>query len=134
VRERGPVEKVTNLLAGMALGATEQLPEAERHLNHEAHLTDSLAVRLSGRAAELVVSGQGSTRAANDLSGATELATRMVTEFGPFAGSRPDRLPGRQGGLPARRFGRRTTPVLAGTQRTVDKEVARLLRKRRAAR
>jgi cell division protease FtsH len=77
-----PVAKVTILPAGAALGATHQLPEVERHLYSEGYLRDTLAVRLGGRAAELVVSGEGSTGAADDLAGATELATRMVREFG----------------------------------------------------
>ena len=77
-----PVAKVTILPAGQALGVTEQLPLVERHLYGEDYLMDSLAVRLGGRAAELVVLGQGSTGAANDLAGATDLATRMVREFG----------------------------------------------------
>ena len=77
-----PVEKVTILPAGQALGATEQLPLVERHLYGEDYLLDMLAVLLGGRAAELVVFGQGSTGAANDLAKATELATKMVREFG----------------------------------------------------
>ncbi|HEV7208283.1 MAG TPA: ATP-dependent zinc metalloprotease FtsH, partial [Mycobacteriales bacterium] len=77
-----PVAKVTILPAGMALGVTEQLPLTERHLYSEGYLTDSLAVRLGGRAAELIVFGEGSTGASNDLAGATDLATRMVREFG----------------------------------------------------
>src|SRR4029077_13653899 len=54
----------------------------ERHLYGEDYLTDSLAVRLGGRAAELVELGQGSTGASNDLASATDLATKMVREFG----------------------------------------------------
>jgi cell division protease FtsH len=77
-----PVAKVTILPAGQALGVTEQLPLVERHLYGEDYLLDSLAVRMGGRAAELVVLGQGSTGASNDLAGATELAVRMVREFG----------------------------------------------------
>ena len=77
-----PVAKVTILPAGQALGVTEQLPLVERHMYGEDYLHDSLAVRLGGRAAELVVLGQGSTGAANDLAGATDLATKMVREFG----------------------------------------------------
>ncbi len=77
-----PVAKVTILPAGQALGVTEQLPLVERHMYGEDYLHDSLAVRLGGRAAELVVIGQGSTGAANDLAGATDLATKMVREFG----------------------------------------------------
>ena len=78
----GPVEKVTILPAGQALGVTEQLPLVERHLYGEDYLTDSLRVRLGGRAAELVEFGQGSTGAANDLASATEMATKMIREFG----------------------------------------------------
>ena len=77
-----PVAKVTILPAGMALGVTEQLPLVERHLYGEDYLDDSLAVRLGGRAAELVVLRQGSTGAANDLAQATDLAVKMVREFG----------------------------------------------------
>jgi cell division protease FtsH len=77
-----PVVKITILPAGQALGATEQLPFVERHLYGEDYLNDMLAVRLGGRAAELVELGQGSTGAANDLASATELAIKMVREFG----------------------------------------------------
>ena len=55
-----PVAKVTILPAGQALGVTEQLPEDERHLYPESYLKDSLAVRLGGRAAELLVLGEPS--------------------------------------------------------------------------
>ena len=124
-----PVAKVTILPAGMALGATEQLPEAERHLYGEGYLTDLLAVRMGGRAAELVVFGHGSTGAANDLAGATELATKMVTEFGlspelgPVGYPQAEQrfLPGPVADLAGRRFSEQT-------QRVVDREVARLLR------
>jgi cell division protease FtsH len=124
-----PVEKVTILPAGMALGATHQLPEAERHLYSEAYLTDSLAVRLGGRAAELVVFGHGSTGAANDLAEATQLAIRMVREFGlspalgpvGYSSDTPRYLGGPiEDGL--------RRPYSEETQRVVDEEVARLLR------
>ena len=58
-----PVAKVTILPRGAALGVTEQLPESERHLYPQSYLTDSLAVRLGGRAAEIVVLGEPSTGA-----------------------------------------------------------------------
>ena len=77
-----PVAKVTILPRGAALGVTEQLPESERHLYPQSYLTDSLAVRLGGRAGEIIVLGEPSTGASNDLAGATELATRMVREWG----------------------------------------------------
>ncbi|MET7383154.1 ATP-dependent zinc metalloprotease FtsH [Streptomyces sp. NPDC005526] len=124
-----PVAKVTILPAGLTLGVTEQLPEAERHLYSESYLVDLLAVRLGGRAAELVVFGEGSTGAANDLAGATQIATRMVREFGlsselgpiGYASAAPRFL-----GEAAEEAGR--PPYSEQTQRIVDEEVARLLR------
>ncbi len=77
-----PVAKVTILPAGQALGVTEQLRVDERHLYSESYLMDSLAIRMGGRAAEQLVMGEGSTGASNDLAGATQLATRMIREFG----------------------------------------------------
>jgi cell division protease FtsH len=120
-----PVAKVTILPRGAALGVTEQLPEYERHLYPESHLTDSLAVRLGGRAAEIIVLAEPSTGASNDLAGATELATRMVREwgfspavgpisYGPEGASRDNPFAGR--------------PYAEETQRAIDQEVARLLR------
>jgi len=124
-----PVAKVTILPAGMALGVTHQLPEAERHLYSEAYLTDLLAVRLGGRAAELVVFGHGSTGASNDLSEATQLAIRMVREFGLSPALGPvgysTESPRYLGGPIEDGLHR---PYSEETQRIVDEEVSRLLR------
>ena len=120
-----PVAKVTILPRGAALGVTEQLPISERHLYSESYLTDTLAVRLGGRAAEILVLGEPSTGASNDLAGATDLATRMVREwgfstevgpigYGPEGPSRDNPFAGR--------------PYAEETQRAIDTEVARLLR------
>ncbi len=124
-----PVAKVTVLPSGMTLGVTEQLPEAERHLYSEGYLTDLLAVRLGGRAAELVVFGEGSSGAANDLAGATQIATRMVRDFGlspalgpvGYAAANPRYL-GENVEEPLRQ------PYSEQTQRIIDEEAARLLR------
>ncbi len=124
-----PVAKVTILPAGQALGVTQQLPLVERHLYGEDYLTDSLAVRLGGRAAELVELGQGSTGAANDLSSATDLATRMVREFGLSEALGPVGYP--EGGsvfLGGGGAGLSSRPFAESTQATIDTEVARLLR------
>ncbi len=77
-----PVHKVTILPTGMALGVTQQLPMEERHIHPRSHIEDALCVRMGGRAAELLVYGDLSTGAANDLVGNTELARRMVREWG----------------------------------------------------
>jgi len=122
-----PVAKVTILPAGRALGVTEQLPIDERHLYPESYLLDSLAVRLGGRASENLVLGEASTGAASDLSGATQLAMRMVKEWGlsprlgPI-GYGPDGaeyLSGPMLGV--------ERPYAEGTQQVIDQEVTRLL-------
>ena len=59
-----------------------QLPMEERHIHPRQHIEDSLAVRMGGRAAELLVYGDLSTGASNDLVGNTELARKMVREWG----------------------------------------------------
>jgi cell division protease FtsH len=124
-----PVSKVTILPAGQALGVTQQLPLVERHLYGEDYLYDSLAVRLGGRAAELVELGQGSTGAANDLAGATDLATKMVREFGLSAELGPVGYP--EGGsvfLGGGGQAMSSRPFAEATQAAIDREVARLLR------
>jgi cell division protease FtsH len=66
----------------MALGATQQLPDEERQLQQRPYLDDALAVRLGGRASEELVFGVPSTGASDDLTSATDLAGRMVREWG----------------------------------------------------
>jgi cell division protease FtsH len=68
-----------------ALGYTLQMPEEDQYLIGEADLRSRMAVMLGGRAAELLVFGEPSTGASNDLERATELARRMTTEFGMSA-------------------------------------------------
>jgi len=124
-----PVAKVTILPAGQALGVTQQLPLFERHLYGEDYLRESLAVRLGGRAAELVELGQGSTGAANDLASATDLATKMIREFGLSAALGPVGYP--EGGsvfLGGGGSGLSSRPFAEATQATIDAEVSRLLR------
>ncbi|HUC04546.1 MAG TPA: ATP-dependent zinc metalloprotease FtsH, partial [Acidimicrobiales bacterium] len=77
-----PVHKMTILPTGMALGVTQQLPDEDRQLQQRPYLNDALAVRLGGRAAEELVFGVASTGASDDLTSATDLAGRMVREWG----------------------------------------------------
>jgi cell division protease FtsH len=121
-----PVAKVSILPAGMALGVTKQLPVEERHLSTEAELRAALAVRLGGRAAEQLVVGSRSSGAANDLASATDIAVRMVREFGlsevvgpvSYVDPMPDPL-----GRPS--AGR---PCAQATLELIDRQVAELLR------
>ena len=78
-----PVHKVSIIpTAKGALGYTLQMPEEDQYLVSEQELKDRMAVMLGGRAAELLIFKEPTTGAANDLERATELARRMVTEFG----------------------------------------------------
>jgi cell division protease FtsH len=120
-----PVAKVTILPRGAALGVTQQLPENEQHLYPESYLTAALAVRLGGRAAELLVEGEASTGAADDLASATDLATRMVREWG-LSGELGPVGYGPEGPTKDNPFAGR--PYAEATQRAIDEEVSHLLR------
>jgi cell division protease FtsH len=123
-----PIAKVTILPAGQALGVTEQLPVVERHLYGEDYLNDMLAVTMGGRASELVVLGQGSTGAASDLAKATELATKMVREFGLSAALGPVGYPSGGSAFLGDGGSFTTRPFAESTQAEIDTEVARMLR------
>jgi cell division protease FtsH len=78
-----PVHKVSIIpTAKGALGYTMQMPEEDQYLLGQRQLEERMAVMLGGRAAEVLIFDEPSTGAANDLERATELARRMVTEFG----------------------------------------------------
>jgi cell division protease FtsH len=77
-----PLDKVTIIPRGRALGATEQIPEEERHNLRESYLRDRIGVLLGGRAAELMVFGESGSGAEDDLKQATLLARHMVTQWG----------------------------------------------------
>jgi cell division protease FtsH len=78
-----PVHKVTIVPRGIAaLGYTEQLPTEDRYLMTKSELVDRITVLLGGRGAEDIVFGEISTGAQNDLVKASDIARRMVTEYG----------------------------------------------------
>jgi len=121
-----PVAKVTILPAGQALGVTQQLPLDERHLYPESYLLTSLAVRLGGRAAEVLILGEASTGASSDLSGATDLATRMVRDWGLSPRVGPVSY-GSESGYLNGSGSFQPRPYAEETQRAIDEEVSRLL-------
>ena len=82
LHEADPVHKVSIIPAGMALGVTMQLPMEERHIYPRQQIEDSICVRMGGRIAELLIYGTLSTGASDDLQRNTELARRMVREWG----------------------------------------------------
>jgi cell division protease FtsH len=82
IPEATPVHKVTIIPRGLALGYTLQLPEEDRYLLSKKELEAEIAVLLGGRAAEELIFGQPTSGAADDLRRATELARKMVCEYG----------------------------------------------------
>ena len=109
-----------------ALGYTMELPEEDRHLMTKPALEQRLAVMLGGRAAELLIFQQTSTGASNDLERATELARRMVTEFGMSKALGPVRYAGPAGSgyLGGQAATRNLSPEI---ENLIDTEMRRLL-------
>jgi cell division protease FtsH len=77
-----PLHKVTIIPRGMALGLTQQLPTEEKHNYTKEQLQSRIAVCMGGRIAEDLVFGEISTGAQNDIEQATEMARKMVCEWG----------------------------------------------------
>ena len=77
-----PLHKVTIIPRGMALGVTQQLPEDDRYHYPKSYLINRLSVILGGRVAERLVFDDISTGAQNDLKMVTELAEKMVCQWG----------------------------------------------------
>ncbi|WP_020683618.1 ATP-dependent zinc metalloprotease FtsH [Marinobacterium rhizophilum] len=77
-----PLDKVTILPRGRALGVTEQIPDVERHNFKQSYLYDRIGVMLGGRGAEKLIFSEVSSGAEEDLKQATNLARHMVTHWG----------------------------------------------------
>jgi cell division protease FtsH len=77
-----PVHKVTIIPRGRALGVTQQLPNEDRYNLSKDFALDRIAIALGGRIAEEIIFNEQTTGAGNDLEQATEMARKMVTEWG----------------------------------------------------
>jgi cell division protease FtsH len=122
-----PVHKVTILPMGMALGVTQQLPVDEKHIYRQDYIEDSLVVRMGGRIAEDLVFGVISTGANNDLVGSTELARKMVREWGMSDRVGPMAW-GSQGAVFLGDDLMHTRDYSDESARVIDEEVERILR------
>lgn len=134
-----PLDKVTVIPRGRALGATEQVPEEERHNLSESYLRDRIGVMLGGRVSEKMIFGEFSSGAENDLKEATRLARQMVSHWGmsdklgPLAFHRGEEhvFLGREIAQP-RDFSEYTARIIDGEigalLRGIEKEIADLLR------
>jgi cell division protease FtsH len=114
-----PVQKVTIISRGMALGYTMALPTEDRYLQSKTEFEDKIAGLLGGNVSERMIFGDTTTGSSNDIEKATDLARRMVTEFG---------MSERLGPLS---FGKRDELVFLGReigeQRNYSDEIAKLI-------
>tara|TARA_Y100000590_G_scaffold110716_1_gene126278 strand:- start:237 stop:2105 length:1869 start_codon:yes stop_codon:yes gene_type:complete len=92
-----PVHKVSIIPRGMALGVTQQLPTEDKYMLSRDYLIKSIRVLLAGRAAEEIIFNERTTGAGNDLERATEMARKMVTEWGMSEIVGPIRLAHKEG-------------------------------------
>jgi cell division protease FtsH len=122
-----PVHKVTILPTGMALGVTQQLPIEERHIYRQDFIEDRLVVAMGGRIAEKLVFGVVSTGANNDLVTSTELARKMVREWGMSNRVGPMAW-GSQGAVFLGDDLMHSRDYSDETARVIDEEVERILR------
>jgi cell division protease FtsH len=122
-----PLLKVSIIPTGMALGVTQQLPLEEKHIYRREYIEDSLAVRMGGRVAELLIYGDLSTGASDDLQRNTELARKMVREWGMSDRVGPMAW-GPQGTVFLGEDLMHSRDYSEDTSRVVDEEVARILR------
>jgi cell division protease FtsH len=123
-----PVNRVTIVPRGQALGVTYQRPEDDRYNYPEAYLRTRIVGTLGGRAAEEIVYGTRTTGAERDIEQATGLARRMVTRWGMSEklgtvelAPRENAYLGGQGGYGGER------PYSEETARTIDEEVLRII-------
>jgi len=117
IPEADPVQKVTAIARGMALGITVQAPAEDRYLMRKSELRAKMAGAMGGRAAEELIFGDITTGASQDIEYATSIARRMVCEFGMS--------PLGLIALKAEPDG--TSTISAETSARIDKEVASLV-------
>jgi len=127
-----PVRKVSIVPRGLgALGYTLQLPTEDRFVLTRDELLGQIDVLLGGRAAEEIVFGLVSTGAANDLTRATDIARRMITDYGMSDRFRNVALTRRASALPMLQAdGYMAREYSEDTQKYVDQEIARMMAER----
>jgi len=123
--ETDPLHKITIIPRGRALGLTQQLPMDDRHVYSREYIVNRIKTLMGGRAAEEIVFDRRTTGASNDIAAATDLAYRMVCEWGMSDELGPLAYLGAQdeflGGLSARRS------VSEKTAQDIDGEVKGLV-------
>ena len=116
------VHKVTIIPRGKALGITQQLPEEDRYTYTKDYLLDKLCVLFGGRVAEELALGTISTGAGNDIERATDIARKMVAEWGMSERIGPISIKTKE------QLGEPAELVSEEMKRLVDKEVKKILK------
>ncbi|MDR0563231.1 MAG: ATP-dependent zinc metalloprotease FtsH [Spirochaetaceae bacterium] len=124
-----PVQKISIIPRGFALGYTLQMPVEDRYTITQSDLLGRIDILLGGRIAEEMISGEFSTGAANDLTKATDIARKMITDYGMSGRFRNVALTSRGGGMGGQD---RQEPMFQReyaetTQQYVDEEIARMV-------
>jgi cell division protease FtsH len=122
-----PVHKVTIIPRGMALGLTHQLPMDEKHNYDREYLLDNLVILFGGRVAEELVLQHTTTGAGNDIEKATDLARRMVCEWGMSEKLGPMTFGRKEGEIFLGRDFTQTADYSKSTGIEIDAEVRRII-------
>jgi cell division protease FtsH len=130
-----PVQKISIIPRGFALGYTLQMPVEDRYTVTQSDLLGKIDILLGGRVAEEMISGEFSTGAASDLTKATDIARKMITDYGMSERFRNVALTSRGTGVTGTE---RHEPVFQreyaeSTQQYVDEEIAKIIEKRYSA-
>ncbi|MFW2382464.1 MAG: ATP-dependent zinc metalloprotease FtsH, partial [Acidimicrobiales bacterium] len=138
-----PVHKVTIIPTGMALGVTMTLPEGDRHKLEQQEAEDRIVMALGGRNAEKIVFGEVSSGASDDLRQATQMARRMVAEWGMSEAIGPMSLNENgpvflgDGGITGKEYSERTAELIDTETRKIlmgmETRCAELLNSKRGA-
>jgi cell division protease FtsH len=124
-----PVQKISIIPRGFALGYTLQMPVEDRYTITQSDLLGRIDILLGGRIAEELVNGEYSTGAASDLTKATDIARKMITDYGMSGRFRNVALTSRGTGIAGTE---RQEPLFQreyaeSTQQYVDEEIARMV-------
>lgn len=127
-----PVHKLTIVPRGMALGLMQQLPENDKHTYSRAYWIDQLSVFFGGRAAERLVFDDVNTGASSDIERATDIARRMVCEWGMSDSLGPVNYSNKEEHVFLGRDIGKSREHSESTQVLIDKEVQRILNEAQA--
>ncbi len=125
--EADPVHKVTIIPRGRALGLTQQLPTEDRLSMNSEFALNRICIMMGGRCAEEVIFNQRTTGAGNDIEQATELARKMVTEWGMSDAIGPLNFSRAQGEVFLGRDFSATEAYSEDTAQRIDAEIRRIV-------